>query len=336
MISVVVPVYKTEKYLKQCVDSVLSQSYRNLDIILIDDGSPDDSGAICDKYAATDPRVRVYHKENRGLSRARNFGLERARERAPKYVYFIDSDDWLEPDFFKTLITAAEAADADIAVCGWSNDFVDSAEVVRLEDDVYDSVRAMRAMLCGTFRYAVWNKLFRTTLLEGIEFPLGVIFEDVRTTYKIVEKAKRIAAVSGTVYHYRQRSGSIVHEASVKRLLERWAAAEQIFDYFDNGPYRDEEPVRQARLDYCAHAVTVVWTSIHGCPRAERKEAMPELKRIAAFVRSHFPIGGLKGWRFTRKAVMFLTRRATSLNFALAALMSKAYKKKQRGRQLFD
>lgn len=336
MISVIIPVYKVEPYLKQCVSSILIQSERDIDVILIDDGSTDNCGIICDEFAALDPRVRTYHTNNRGLSGARNYGLEKAKEKQSKYVYFIDGDDWLEQGFLKKMYLAAEKSNADVAVCGWSREYRNGVDIVLLDNQEYDAEQAMQALLDGTFRFVVWNKLWKMSLFDEIEFPDDFYFEDALTTYRIIERVNKVVSISETVYHYRQRRSSIVYTCSVKRLLDQWQAAEHIWNYFINGPYNRNEQILYKRLDYCSYVAIIVWTSIRARPHAERKRAMPELKRIAAFVRGHFPRGGLKGWRFTRKAVMFLTRRATSLNFALAALMSKAYKKKQRGRQLFD
>ena len=336
MISIIVPIYNTEQYLKQCVDSILNQSFNDIDVVLIDDGSSDNCGAICDNYSTNDPRIRVYHIENCGIAKVRNIGLKHAREKKAEFILFVDSDDFLEPDIVEKLHAAIENNDADIAVCGWSRDFVNDLEILRLEDREYDHNQAMRTMLSGDFRFALWNKLWKLSLFDDIEFPDKACSEDVRITYKVMDKAKKVVSVYDTFYHYRQRHSSIIHTPSAKRLLERWEAAEEIFDYCESGPYRCDSQVRLSRLDYCAFVVVIVWENINACPRAERKEAMPELKRIAAFIRSHFSRGGLKGWRFTRKAVMLLTRRATRLNFALAALLSKVYKKSQRGKQLFD
>lgn len=143
-ISVIVPVYKVEAFLRQCIDSIVNQTYRHLEILLVDDGSPDDCGKICDEYAEKDNRIRVFHTSNQGLSSARNFGLQNA---AGEFVSFVDSDDWLEPDMYETLLERMEAAGADVSVCGYWFDSVHSSLEIQLENAVYTGNQPLQALI---------------------------------------------------------------------------------------------------------------------------------------------------------------------------------------------
>ncbi|WP_158295177.1 glycosyltransferase family 2 protein [Eggerthella lenta] len=207
LISIVVPVYNTEKYLKQCVDSVLSQTYRNLEVILVDDGSTDGSPAICDEYAMRDSRVRVIHKENGGLSDARNSALDAM---TGEYVGFVDSDDWVAPDMFEYLHGGLVGNRSGISVC-------EPIEVrtyrmdykVRTSDIVYDSEVALNELFFDRQGNYAWNKLYKSDLWKDIRFPKDLNFEDIATIYKTFESAGRISFLRDPKYYYRIRRGSI-------------------------------------------------------------------------------------------------------------------------------
>ena len=199
-ISVIVPVYKVEPYLRKCVDSILNQTYRNLEVILVDDGSPDNCGAICDEYAATDARVRVIHKPNGGLSDARNAGMD---VMTGAYVAFVDSDDWIEPEHIFSLYAQLQEY-ADIAVSDVRRLREDGTEMCtfryqQLEDPVYESV----------FGY-VWNKLYRSSILDGARFRLPFI-EDLPFNLQLHgEKKPRYAFTQSVSYNYLLRDGSLL------------------------------------------------------------------------------------------------------------------------------
>lgn len=219
MISIIVPIYKVEEYLPRCVESILGQTYRDFELILVDDGSPDGCGAICDEYAARDSRVRVIHKENGGLSDARNAGLEIARG---EYIAFVDSDDWVSPRYLERLLEGLESTGSDICECGilrtegesCPEDSVDSAP------EVFDAVSALEQLICdGAFHQYVWNKLYRREVIGQIRFPKGKTNEDEFWTYQIFGRAKSAAKIDGALYNYFQRPGSIMGtEYSLKRL----------------------------------------------------------------------------------------------------------------------
>lgn len=220
LISVIVPVYKVEKYLNRCVESIVNQTYDNLEIILVDDGSPDNCPAICDLWANKDHRIQVIHKKNGGLSDARNAGLNVARG---ELISFIDSDDWIEQDFFQRLYYAISKNGADIAECATFYDTEDG-KLIRVREEAPDFLLAHKEALHrlvledGVYQ-TVWNKLYRHEIINGIDFKVGKYNEDDFWTYKVLDKGKSLAIVEKPLYHYLQRSTSIIGVGyNVRRL----------------------------------------------------------------------------------------------------------------------
>ena len=217
-ISVIVPIYNVEPYLHRCVDSLLLQTYQDFELILIDDGSTDNCGMICDEYAALDDRIRVIHKLNGGLSDARNVGLEIA---TGEYIAFVDSDDWVARDYLECLFVTLCETGADICECnlikttGEKNIHKNGNDLA-----VYDTVDAMEKLICDEiFHQHVWNKLYHRKVIAGIMFPVGKTNEDEFWTYQVMGNAKKVAKISNILYFYFQRSGSIMNETySLKRL----------------------------------------------------------------------------------------------------------------------
>lgn len=214
LISVIIPIYKVESLLPRCIDSVLVQTHRNLEVILVDDGSPDGCGAICDAYAAKDPRIRVIHQENAGLAGARNAGLEIARG---EYYGFVDSDDHIAPDMYETLLSAMAEEDADIAVCGRYLEMA-SGELVPMfdfsESLVFDAREGVRRLLLSDgLDAAAWDKLYRADFWEYTRYPTEYVSEDVPVTSRLLARAKRIVHCGRPLYYYYQRSGSLSHAA---------------------------------------------------------------------------------------------------------------------------
>lgn len=336
MISVVVPIYNTEKYLKQCVDSILNQTYHDLDIILVDDGSTDSCGLICDEYAKADLRVRTYHIDNIGISGARNFGINQARERKPKYIYFADSDDWLDLNMLEVMHNAAEKQGADIAVCGVLDVFLDGSFLSVQEDNEYDHIDAIKCMLNGSFRYGVWNKLWKFELFDEIEFPNGMYYEDIVTNYYLFEKANKTISVSMVKYHYRKRIGSIVHLHNIKRLQDWFYAAQKMYVIFDEGPFSDDKQIRTRRLGFCAIVAINIWTFLSNCSPVELIDAEPLRKTIIDFAREHFTINRINGFSFPLKCGALFVRRDKKINYFLVKLLNRGYNLRKEHRKLYD
>lgn len=218
LISIIVPVYKVEEYLDKCVQSIVDQTYTNLEIILVDDGSPDRCGNMCEQWARKDKRIRVIHKENGGLSDARNAGMEIA---AGVYTSFVDSDDWIHPDFIQTLYEAVSQTGAQIAGCDVCTVYPDQEPELGGTGDVKvcTAEEAIADILQGRgFRAVAWNKLYLSSLLKGERYPVGKHHEDEFFTYRIYGKAEKLVYVDQPMYFYLQRQGSIMRSFSIKRL----------------------------------------------------------------------------------------------------------------------
>lgn len=199
LISIIVPVYNVEKYLRRCIDSILNQTYHNLDVILIDDGSTDESGKICDEYACKDNRIRVIHKPNGGLSSARNIGIDNAKG---DYIGFVDSDDWVEPEMFYILKKNLEEYDADVSdinakVVKDEFPFKNSKEKITC----YEGTDILRDYFISD-RYACWRKLYTKSAISDVRFPDGKINEDIIANYLFLKNAKKIVKSSLVMYHY--------------------------------------------------------------------------------------------------------------------------------------
>lgn len=246
-ISVIVPVYKVEQYLDKCVQSIVDQTYRNLEIILVDDGSPDRCGAICDAWAEKDSRIQVIHKPNGGLSDARNAGMNVARG---QYIGFVDSDDWIEPEMYELLLSHMQEDEADISACGVIMDWEDGTPSRMLTGDaegVFTQEEGMCAIIEeSVLKQPVWYKLYKKELIQDIPFAVGKYHEDVFWSYQAVGSGQRISVSAAPCYHYLQRTGSIMSTSfSLKRLdaLEaksiRQAYVEQNFPNLTGTALRD-------------------------------------------------------------------------------------------------
>jgi len=211
LISVIIPVYKVEKYVHKCLHCVINQTYKNLEIILVDDGSPDSSGQICDEYAKMDTRVRVIHQENFGQSSARNVGLN---ECIGDYIAFIDSDDYLDLNYFEILYEMLVKSKADLAICCCKLVY-DNSSYPKKRGHTYirtvDTEEALKLLLYQTsFDTEPWCKLYKAELFKDIRFPEGRIYEDLATIYKVFNKCNKIVFTEEMKYYYLQRTDNTV------------------------------------------------------------------------------------------------------------------------------
>jgi len=225
LISVIVPVYKVEKYLHKCLDSILNQTYKNLEIILVDDGSPDRCGEICDEYAKKDARVRVIHKQNGGVSDARNAGLEIA---AGEYIGFVDGDDYIDENMYRAMYDAVKKDESDIAICGLLSVDENANEIkknnlnIPIEDGCFDKEYIFKQFCINKYWHyvTVWNKLYKKELFSVIKFPVGKIHEDELVAHHIVGKCSRISCISKPLYFYVKRSDSITNKPFSEQRLD--------------------------------------------------------------------------------------------------------------------
>lgn len=217
LISVIVPIYKTEKYLRKCVDSILNQTYRNLEIILVNDGSPDNSGEICDEYAKKDRRIKVLHQENGGIAVAMNNGIDAS---TGDFIATVDSDDYIHKQMFEVLHRNIKKYDADLSVCGFTyvND-KDESNINKYHTNeeknetitVYNSKDALGKLYDGPFPIYdfAWNKLYRKELFKDISYFEGKMYEDVFIAHRILDKTSKVVVSNYSLYYYLQRIDSI-------------------------------------------------------------------------------------------------------------------------------
>ncbi len=217
MISIVVPVYKVEKYLHRCVDSILAQTFKDFELILVDDGSPDRCGEICDEYALKDDRIRVVHQENQGLSVARNVGIELARG---EYIGFVDSDDYIHQDMYHRLYEELKNSDASFAMCDYYivNEDLSMKSIHDFKKNLMTPLEAL-PMLNSMMGFA-WNKLYKKNIFKNLRYPPGRIYEDGLIAHKIFYFSDRIIYIPDKLYYYFQSSNSITRNAKLINKLE--------------------------------------------------------------------------------------------------------------------
>lgn len=211
LISVIVPIYDVEQYLNQCVESIVQQTHKNLEIILVDDGSPDLCGLLCDEWARKDARIKVIHKENGGLSDARNAGMAVAKG---NYIGFVDSDDWIENNMYEIMLRTLLDTNADFCACGIIDSYSNKNIVRPIIPHIGVSKDFLRMLYDNTiFPVSSCNKLYRKEILNNFSFPKGKICEDAFTTYLLIDRAKKITQIQTPLYHYRIRDNSIMTAA---------------------------------------------------------------------------------------------------------------------------
>lgn len=238
-ISVVVPVYDVEKYLKQCVDSILSQTFTDFELILVDDGSPDKCGLICEEYKKKDNRIHVIHKENGGLSDARNAGISWIFANSDsEWITFIDSDDWVHPHYLEILLNGAIKYNTDISACSFcltsdrNREFGELSGSVNCKspEDVYtNNGKAIEAF--------AWAKLYKRSCFADVRYPKGKLWEDLYTTHKVLFKTNYIAKTDEQLYYYYINSEGITHKKWTPKNLDFIVACEELIKYFKNNKF---------------------------------------------------------------------------------------------------
>ncbi len=250
LISIVVPVYNVEQYIEACMDSLLAQTYTNIEILAVNDGSKDHSLDLLNAYAKKDDRVIVLNKENGGLSDARNYGMKHMKG---EYVAFVDSDDLVSPRYIEAMYEAIVKEDLEIAVCDMQYFYEDSSEVKQSSGGSFTVSNCKETPSLIALNNSSCNKLFKKELFDDVEFPVGWFYEDLATIPLVVYKAKRIGKVNEALYDYRQRSGSIAHTASQK-IFDIYKAIQRVEDYVKN--HGNEEAVlKEIKHLYVIHGL---------------------------------------------------------------------------------
>ncbi len=252
LISMVIPVYNVERYLRRCLKSVQMQTYTNLEIILVDDGSTDASGVICEQLAASDDRIRVIHKENGGLSDARNVGMQYA---SGDYIAFVDSDDYIAENMVARLYNICEQKNTEISICRSKKTSQDRERGACNQDiEVYTNVEALEQLFYQKkYNMSAWGKLYERTLFEGIRFPKGELYEDVNTIYKVIDRAKNVGYCGDQLYFYYINPQSITRNEFHRGKLAYIAHMDEVFSYVRE---RHPELLRAVKFRY-------LWANIH-------------------------------------------------------------------------
>ena len=224
LLAVIVPCYQVEKYVDKCISSIVGQTYSHLEILLIDDGSTDETGIRCDAWQRIDNRIRVIHKQNEGLSYARKTGIENTDA---EYVAFVDSDDWIEPDMFSAMLQALLSTHSDIAQCGYCKQFEDGSTEhgpVKGEAGTFEIVGRQEGVLRildgRKWDSFMWNKIFKTRLFKHIEFPKGRTYEDLPIMFRLFHHAVQSVYLYSEYYHYFQRSSSITKDKDIAKKMK--------------------------------------------------------------------------------------------------------------------
>ncbi len=280
-ISIIVPIYNVAEYLPRCIECLIGQTYRNVEIILVDDCSPDLSPSICNKYAAEDDRIVVIHRKvNGGLSAARNSGLDVA---TGEYIAFVDSDDYVELDFIEYMYNLLIDNDADISACGVYTVFTDGTRENQSSDlslIVMDSHEALERMCYNdSFFITTWDKLYKRELFNGIRFPEGKLFEDTGTTYRLVGAAGRmVAQAENPKYYYMRTPNSITTSGFNMRKLDYVEMADNMAEYIID-KYPDLRPAAERKQ---MHACFSTLTQLANCGMRNKDVERMLISRIKA------------------------------------------------------
>lgn len=303
-LSIIVPVYNVAAWLPETVDSVLAQTYGDFELILVDDGATDGSPEICDRYAAQDSRVRVIHQKNAGVSAARNAGVAAARG---EFIGFTDSDDVIEKDMFAVMVSLAEKHEADVVQCQHDradtlNGAVRSPAIHTMTGEEF--VRRMFTKTGGAYtnQVALWSKIYKKELFDGIVFPVGQVYEDEQETYKICLKAVRIVETTDVLYHYIKRENSIITGISARKQLDKQKALADRLHYLPARCPDLEHQCARSYLDYCQRMLCQL---DHAGEKAALRQGIQALKAekkrvkpvLSKFERIYWPfLGRMDGW----------------------------------------
>lgn len=284
IISIITPVYNTEKYLPQCIESIIAQSFRDWELILVDDGSTDGSGRICDEYASKDGRIRVIHKPNSGVSDSRNLAITQARG---SLLGFVDADDWIEPDMYSTLYHDLTANNADVAVCGYTYDWTDRSKP-RQKDTHYFKILNNREAIALTYEDQMiqslfWDKLWRKELATA-KMPEGRYYEDYATVIKWMANAQRVTLNFTPLYHYRMRAGSTVNGVHPERRYHYLLAEIERANFLQSIGFRPDNGFNPRILHT---AVTAAKLVARGC--SDRREAKAYISKITEAIQPYLP-----------------------------------------------
>lgn len=321
-VSVIVPVYRVEKYLHRCVDSILQQTYSNLEVILVDDGSPDRCGIICDDYADKDSRILVIHQENLGLAMARNKGLNVS---TGEFILFVDSDDYIHHKMIETMVNNLLETSSDVCICG-RHRF--SSETSVDEDQLFQNFQEEKKFFTkkhalvhlftdmSLIRHAAWDKIYKKSIYENIFFPEGKYYEDGATTFRLLSKCEKISYISDPFYYYAINPNSITEQKyTEKHAIDHMNVLSSAIQYFQNTEFETAAIIwnifelmdiwkrcKTAHLDHVAKDVWKRYRCIFYI------KAMKDCRKVRHIVRASIFYINPQLESFSRKIYQTLTR----------------------------
>lgn len=309
LISVIVPVYNVEQYLDRCIQSIVEQTYTNLEIILVEDGSPDQCPEICDAWEKKDYRVKVIHKKNGGLSDARNAGIKFS---SGDYIGFVDSDDWIAPEMYEKLISVIKRDQSDIAACGveivWE-DGTPNKILIQQSDCVLDGHTAQAELLNeAKLKQPVWYKLYHRKTIQGIFFEVGKYHEDVFWSYQVIGNARKVSVISDIGYYYWQRKNSIMGERYSAKRLDALEAYTKRYEY-----------IKEYYPELASNALCAIWTGCiyHGQMTMKYmfKEEQKKIFQVLENICRRYPIrcADYKGWKISHQLWLNISRISLKL-----------------------
>ncbi len=298
-ISIIVPVYNVESYLKRCMESILAQSFQNFEVVLVDDGSTDTSGMICDEYAERNANVRVVHKANGGVAAARNTGIEESRG---TYITFIDSDDYVERHYLEVLYRSIRNQNADLAICDgeivmegrgereerkacdWEGEIGDAEVISKAE-------AYKRMLLAEHMCITAWEKLYHRNLFQGVRYPEGEICEDTYVLDQIVENSNRIVCTRYKGYFYVIRGGSLMHGEMKPMHMTALRNAKHLWDFMAENYPEAEDAAKKFYYNNCFQVINLMVMDPEKKYRAECRRLRKEILREGRFFAFHRTIG---------------------------------------------
>ena len=312
MVSIIIPVYKVEKYLSKCIESILKQTYFDLELILVDDGSPDKCPEICDTYASKDERVVVIHQKNAGVSAARNAGLEKAKG---EYIGFVDPDDWIAPEMYEKMIQAMENSEVELVICGYDyydeEYYIDEKRKYRIaSDEIINQKELMKRMsdMPPTIRHAVWNKLFKTSLLSEIRFIEGLhSSEDVMFLTEYIKLVNKVAIVHEPLYRNLVRKGSATHGGlNIESLADSFFLHKKMYQEIV-ACYPELKNYSQAfLLDVCTLKYNEAKQKLRFVPEEEKEKIQSRLKEMKHFIKQNARKAILNKEIYWKTRIMYL------------------------------
>lgn len=296
-ISVIVPVYKAEALLPRCVESVLGQTHNNLELILMDDGSPDRSGQICDEYARKDSRVKVIHQKNAGVCAARNNALDWVYANSDsRWIFFIDNDDWMHPRTLELLLKAAYRENVKISVCGYGETAGEDPviEDAQLEPEYWQAGDFYRQHFVNAT--VCWGKLYHRSIFEGKRYPVGKFLEDEFLTYRLLFAAGKLAVIPGALYAYYYNASGITKSKWVPKRLDAWEAYEEQLAFFEE--LEETELVRFRYRGYLENGMVNLQSALESNASGEYDRVIRFIeKRMRNVIRRAWKAGAMHFWR---------------------------------------